>query len=221
MPRLVLLAGLLFAGGDEFFAFRGGESESFTGVPGEFGFDERAGIAEQRFEFGSGEGVPALDGDPVGTGEIGSGNDALDFEELGTALRTGGEGEDGARVVLEAGEGEHFASDGLVANPEDEGCAPLHGFFDVRKGAEISVEEFDVHDGDRIAQPPIVEDCDEGNVQWGWVATGSLRLRSSHFQQFLRDPFANAAEFCCGPRRSSKSGVLQWAVWRTFQQKSR
>lgn len=188
MPRLILLAGLLFAGGDEFFAFRGGEGESFAGVPGEFGFDERAGIAEQRFEFGSGEGVPALDGDPVGTGEIGSWNDALDFEELGTALRTGSEGEDGARVVVEAGEGEHFASDGLVANPEDKGCSPLHGFFDVRKGAEISVEEFDVHDGDRIAQSLVVEDWDEGNVQWdGSLWDGSLQVPFGCAQAIFRN----------------------------------
>lgn len=130
----------------------GGEGQVLAGALGEFVFDEGAGVLEEGFELGRGEGVPLLDGDPVGAGEIGRGDDAFCFEEFGEAVGGGGEGEDGAGVVVEVGEGEHFAAEGLVADPEDEVVAPLHGFFDVGEGEEIAAEEFGIHDGDRIAQ---------------------------------------------------------------------
>lgn len=145
-PGSFLICELLFAGGDEFAALGCGEGQHVSGAFGESGFDEGAGIAEEGFELGCGEGVPLLDGDPVGAGEIWSGEDAFDFQKLGEALGAGGEGEDGAGFVMEVGDGEHFASDGLVADPEDEAFAPLHGFFDVGQGEEPGAEEFGVHD---------------------------------------------------------------------------
>jgi hypothetical protein len=47
--------------------------------------------------------------------------------------------------LVEVDEGEHFAADGFVADPEDEVGAPLHGFGYVGEGEEIGAEALGVH----------------------------------------------------------------------------
>ncbi len=90
-----------------------------------------------------------MDGDPFGAGEVGGGDDAFDFEELVEALGVGGEAEVGAGEagtgVVEVDEGEHFAADGFVADPEDKVVAPLASFDGVGEGEEEGAEAFGVH----------------------------------------------------------------------------
>ncbi len=82
------------------------------------------GGAEEIFQLGSEEGIPALKSDPVGTGEIGRGDDTFDFKQLVVALGTGGEHEVGASEaragIVKVDEGEHLAANGFIAGPEDE-----------------------------------------------------------------------------------------------------
>ena len=141
-----------FAVGDEAFLPGGGQGEDGSGSGRELVEGEGVGGAELLLPFGGAEDVPAFGGDPVDAGHIGSGDDAFDFEEFGVALGAGGVGDDRAcfvslarGIAVEVDEGEHLASDGLVADPEDEVGSPLHGLDGVREAEEIGSDALGVH----------------------------------------------------------------------------
>jgi hypothetical protein len=139
-----------FSVGDEAFFLGGGHGQGVFCAFGKLLIGEGGGGAEEIFQFGFAENVPMFEGDPVGAGEVGSGDDAFDFEKLVEAFRIGGEGERGfgeagATGVVEVDEGEHLASDGLVGDPEDEVVAPLTCLDGVGKGEEIGANAFGVH----------------------------------------------------------------------------
>lgn len=92
------------------------------------------------------EDAPSLDRYPMDARHIRCRRDALDFEKLRVAFRTGGVRDDmPVLVVVQIDEREHLAADGLVAYPEDEIRTPLHGLDDVRKGEEVGADAFGVH----------------------------------------------------------------------------
>lgn len=101
---------------------------------------------ELRLPFGGAEDAPPLDGDPVGPGEIGCGDDAFALEQLGVTFATGTVGEDGAAISVEIGEDEHLSAETFIANPEDEVGTPLHRLDDVRQGQQSSANLFGVHE---------------------------------------------------------------------------
>ena len=68
---------------------------------------------------------------PVGSGQIGGRKNAFGLEELGISFRSGGEGKYCLLTVVKVQHGEHFAADRFIPDPEDEVCAPLHGFDDM------------------------------------------------------------------------------------------
>lgn len=103
------------------------------------------GLVKEVLELSRWEGGPAVEGDPVDAGEVGGGAEAFAFGEVGEALGGGGEGEDAVFIGCEIEEGEHFAADGFVADPEDEVVAPLEGFDDVGEGEEEGAGGFGVH----------------------------------------------------------------------------
>ena len=137
--------------------FGGGQGEGGEDFRRQLGEDEGVGGAKLALPAGGGEDVPAESGNPARTGEIRRGYEAVEFEEFGVAGGTGcvgdewvqlGRGTHVGRVgVVEVDEGEHFAADGLVADPEDKVGAPLHGFDGVREGEEEGAETFGVHGG--------------------------------------------------------------------------
>ena len=102
--------------------------------------------------LGGGEDVPLLSRDPVDAGHVRGRNQSLALEEFGVTGGAGGVGEQRmARAVggvgrfVQVDEGEHFAADGLVAYPEKEVGAPLHGLDHVRQSEEIGAKAFGVH----------------------------------------------------------------------------
>ena len=121
------------------------------GAGGELTEDDGVGFAEQVFELAGGQGVPVFEGDPVGAGEVGGGDDAFGLEELVEVLGVDGEHEVGAGEagawVVEVDEGEHLAADGFVTHPEDEVVAPLAGLDGIGEGEEVGPEAFGVHVG--------------------------------------------------------------------------
>ena len=144
-------------GGDEGLLFGCGQGEGGEDFLRQLGEGEGVGGAEFALPASRGEDVPAEGGDPVRAGEIRCGNEAVELEEFGEAGGAGGVGEQrvglaasgGFRVrgLVEVEEGEHFAADGLVADPKDEVGAPLHGFGDVGEGKEKGAEALGVHWG--------------------------------------------------------------------------
>ena len=147
-----------------------GQGEGGEDFLRQLGEGEGVGGAEFELPASRGEDVPAEGGDPVRAGEIRCGNEAVELEEFGEAGGAGGVGEQrvglptpackarrgprlaasgGFRVrgLVEVEEGEHFAADGLVADPKDEVGAPLHGFGDVGEGKEKGAEALGVHWG--------------------------------------------------------------------------
>jgi len=128
---------------------QGEEGFRFRREPGE---GELMGEAELLLPLGGAKDAPAFDRDPEDAGHVGCGEDAFGFEEFGVALGPGGVGDDGlgfgvVGCLVEVDEGEHFAADGLVADPEDEVGSPLHGFDGVGKGEEKGADSFDIHAG--------------------------------------------------------------------------
>jgi hypothetical protein len=139
--------------------------EEFAGFGWEFGEDYGVGGGEFAAPLGGGEDVVVEGGDPVGAGEVGCGDEAFLLDEFGEVVGVGGVGEDGGLAgfagaaaageqrgvggggLVEVDEGEHFAAEGFVADPEDEVGAPLHGFPGVRQGEEVGAEAFGVHGG--------------------------------------------------------------------------
>jgi hypothetical protein len=141
-----------FSVGDEAFLPGGGQGEDGSGSGRELVEGEGVGGAELLLPFGGAEDAPAFGGDPVDAGHVGSGDDAFDFEEFGVALGAGGVGDDrvcfvslARGIAVEVDEGEHLASDGLVADPEDEVGSPLHGLDGVREAEEIGSDALGVH----------------------------------------------------------------------------
>ena len=82
------------------------------------------------------EDVPALGCYPEDAGHVGGGEDAFDFEKIVVAFGAGAVGDDSLAFAVEVDEGEHFAADGFVADPEDEVGAPLHGLDGVGQGED-------------------------------------------------------------------------------------
>jgi hypothetical protein len=71
---------------------------------------------------------------------------ATHLDELGVVLGGRGEGDDlTVTDVLEVEKSEHLAADGLVADPEDEVVAPLHGLGYVGQRAKERADALDVH----------------------------------------------------------------------------
>ena len=102
------------------------------------------------FPFAVAEDVPEFNGDPMDLCEVRGGIDAVEFEEIGVAIETGGIGEQkrAARACnrsVQVEQSEHLAVDGLVADPEDKIIAPLHRLDNVRKGEEKGAKPFSVH----------------------------------------------------------------------------
>jgi hypothetical protein len=142
---------------DEASELAGGEGEDSAGAGWEFSGDDGVGFVEEILEFAGGQDVPVGEGEPVGAGEVGSGDDAFGLEQLVEALGVGGEhevgaGEAGAGIV-EVDHGEHLAADGFVADPEDEVIAPLAGLDGVGEGEEEGAEAFGVHEGSIVGGP--------------------------------------------------------------------
>jgi hypothetical protein len=142
-------------GGEKFFSLGyeavllgGWQGESGARFGREFVEGKGVGCVEFALPLGEAEDVPALDGDPVDACHVGGGDDAFDFEKLGVALGAGGVGDHRATfislIAVEVDEGEHFAADGLVSDPEDEVGAPLHGLDCVGKGEDIGADAFGV-----------------------------------------------------------------------------
>jgi hypothetical protein len=125
------------------FLWRG--EEFFAQALRQFREDDGVCVAELGLPLGGSKGGPVFGGDPVGAGEVRCGLQALDFDELGEALGTGGEGDDTVRAGREVHEGEHLATDGFVADPEDEVVAPLEGFGDVREREQEGAGSLGVH----------------------------------------------------------------------------
>ena len=124
--------------------------EDCFGARGELGVDDGVGVAKLLAPLGVAEGLPVLGGDPVVAGGVGSGVEAVSFEEFGVALGAGGEGEEaddviGGSGVVQVDEGEHLSADGFVADPEDDVVAPLSGFDGVGEGEEEGAEAFGIH----------------------------------------------------------------------------
>ncbi len=148
------MPGLFLFFGEEFSAFAYKlpaflirQGEDGPGAFGQFFVDEGVGAAEFVLETAGAEDAPVHDGDPVGAGHVGGGDDALGFEQLGVAFGAGVEPEDSSACVVEVDEGEHFAADGFVADPEDEVVAPVHAFGCVGEGEAEGADLFVVHDG--------------------------------------------------------------------------
>lgn len=118
-------------------------------------------VAELRLPLGGAERVPTFGGDPVGSGEVGCGFEALYFDEFGEALGAGGEGDDALGAAGEIDEREHLAADGFVADPEDEVVAPLEGFGDVREREQEGAGELGVH-GEEYRRALLTPRCQEG-----------------------------------------------------------
>ena len=178
----------LAALGDERALLGGGEGEGGAGAGWEFGEDVGVGGAEFRLPLGVAEDLPVLGGDPVGAGEVGCWVEAFEFEEVGEAGRAGGVGDDGAAladgVFVEAEDGEHFAADGFVADPEDEAGTPLEGFGDVREGEEEGAEAVGVHGGSircglrgrGYRFPPIAQCAMDGARELVWGVRHTAKL---------------------------------------------
>jgi hypothetical protein len=138
----------LFAVGDDLVSFASGHGEDSLGADGKFLVDEVVGGGELGLPLFGAEGAPGLHGDPLGASEIGRGGDAFDLDELGVVLGGRGEGDDlTVTDVLEVEESEHLAADGLVADPEDEVVAPLHGLDCMREGKDVGADTFGVDGG--------------------------------------------------------------------------
>ncbi len=128
-----------------------GQGEDGAGAGGEFVEDEAVGVAEVGLPLGGAEDDPALGGDPVGTGQVGRGNEAFLFEQIVVDLGAGDEGDEGTVVAVEIDEHEHLSADGFITDPEDEIVAPLPGLDGVGEGEEEGADAFDVHAGSILA----------------------------------------------------------------------
>ena len=138
----------LSAGGDGARLLGWGKGKNATRLRGQFFEGEGVRATEMIVPFPGGEDGPPGHGDPMDAGEVGSGDAALELEQIGEGCRTGEEGEHGlmgSGIRVESDEGEHLAADGLVAGPEDKIVAPLHRFDDVRKGEKQGANTLDVH----------------------------------------------------------------------------
>ncbi len=71
--------------------------------------------------------------------------DAFCFEQFVISFGASGERKNAVTVGVEIGQGEHFATDDFVSNPEDEIVAPRHGLLDVREGKQEFANGFYVH----------------------------------------------------------------------------
>jgi hypothetical protein len=163
-------ASVLFCGfGGEEFSAVGDEAlllvrrhgEDGAGSGWEFVEGKGVGGGELPLPLEGAEDAPAFGGDPVDAGHVGGGNNALDFEKFRVTLGAGGVGDDrawfgalGTVVAVQVDQGEHLAADGLVADPEDEVGAPLHGVHHMREGEEKSSNAFGVHDDFLRGYPP-------------------------------------------------------------------
>lgn len=102
------------------FAFRFGGGEAVTRFFRKFGEDEVVGKAEERGEFLRGKSVGVFESNPLGAGEVGSGDDTRALGEFGEGFVGGFEGEKNGSE-FEWSDGEHLAADF-----EDEVVAPLN-----------------------------------------------------------------------------------------------
>ena len=83
-------------------------------------------------------------------GEVGSGPAAFDFQEVRVLCGSGRKGDDrlvGTDIGVESDEREHLAADCLVAYPEYEVVAPLHGLYNVGQGEKEVADGLDAHGG--------------------------------------------------------------------------
>ena len=119
------------------FGFGFGGGESGTGFCGEPGDDEVIRGAKERGEFSGGNGVGALESNPLGAGEVGGGDDAGAFGEFSEGFVAGFKGEKN-RSGFERRDGEHLAS-----NFENEVVAPLDLLGGVRKAEAEFANGFD------------------------------------------------------------------------------
>ena len=83
------------------------------------------------FQLTAAEHAPVTERYPVPTRQIGGGEHTFDFQQLVKTLRPSGKREHRFVIVIQIQHGEHLASDRLVADPEHQVRAPLHGFDDV------------------------------------------------------------------------------------------
>jgi hypothetical protein len=74
----------------------------------------------------------------MGSRQIRGRKNAFGFQQLGVSFRAGGERKYRFLVVVEVEYGEHFAADRFISHPEDQVCAPLHGFDDVGQAQQVS-----------------------------------------------------------------------------------
>ena len=112
-----------------------GESEDGSGSWGEFREGESVGVAEAIVPLRVGEDGPVHGGDPVDAGEVRSGRETFDLEQLRVDLAVHGERDDGllgAGGNVKVDEREHLAANDFVADQEDEVGAELHLFDEVR-----------------------------------------------------------------------------------------
>lgn len=145
---------------DEAAQFGGGQGEVSAGAGREFGEGEGVGGVKFALPFRGREYIPAFGCDPMEASHVGCWDEAVEFEEFGVSGGASGVGQEWLQVAgwrslfggamgwagfVEVDDGEHLASHGLVADPEDEGGAPLHSLDHVGEGEEKGAEAFGIH----------------------------------------------------------------------------
>jgi hypothetical protein len=136
--QLPALADKLCAGG-------GGDCQHVADTLRQLGEGDRVGGAEFALPLGVAPLGPALGRDPVDARHVRRGNKTFALQQFCIALRAGAVGDDAVLAGVQVYEAEHFAADGLVADPEDEVVAPLLRLFDVRQLQQEGACGFGVH----------------------------------------------------------------------------
>ena len=88
---------------------------------------------------------PALGRDPVDARHIRRRHQTFALQQLGITFRAGTVGDDAVVATIEIQDTEHLAADGLVADPEDDVVAPLHGRNDVRESQQQGAHAICIH----------------------------------------------------------------------------
>ncbi len=106
---------------DELSLLRPGHGQNGAGLGRQLGERQIVGAAQLLLPLRGAKYSPAIGGDPLDAGEIRRGEEAVDLEQLGVALRPCRVGDHLWLTVglFQPDPGEHLAADGFVADPED------------------------------------------------------------------------------------------------------
>jgi len=89
--------------------------------------------------------VPALDGNPISSCEIGCREYPFTLEQVCIILFSGAKGDNGAAGSLKVRYRKHLSSDCLVSYPEDKILSPLHGFDHIGQFQEEFADLLNIH----------------------------------------------------------------------------